>query len=117
MNLCIFSGRITKDAETRYTQSGTPVSSFSIAVDCGFGEHKRTEFPRLVLWKRENLVKHLTKGKAISITCEMQERSWEDQDGQKRRQVEYVVKDLEFQQGAPRGSQSVQVDQMDDTPF
>ena len=103
MNTCIFSGRITADAKTRYTQSGTPVSNFTLAVDSGFGEYKRTDFPRFVLWKRENLIQHLTKGKAIAVTAEYQERKYQDKDGNNRKAIEFIVRDLEFQQGDPKG--------------
>ena len=104
MNTCIFSGRLTADPETRYTQSGTPVSNFTLAVDSGFGEYKRTDFPRFVLWKRENLVQHLTKGKALTVTAELQERKYQDKDGNNRKSIEFIVRDLEFQQGDPKSS-------------
>lgn len=108
MNICIFSGRLTRDCETRYTQNGTPVSNFSLAVETGFGDYKRTEFVKCVLWKRENLAQYLTKGKPITITAEFQEKKWQDQQGQNRRTVEFVVKDLEFQQGNPAGQDQSQ---------
>ena len=98
MNHCTFSGRLVADAEMRYTASGTPVTSFRIAVDTGFGEHKRTDFINCVLWKREGIVTHLTKGKPVIISGEYQGREYEDKSGQKQRTVEIIVRDLEFQQ-------------------
>ena len=103
MNTCIFSGRLTADAETRYTQSGTAVSNFTLAVDSGFGEYKRTDFIKCVLWKRENLAQYLKKGKAIVITAELQNRKYQDKDGNNRQSTEFIVRDLEFQQGDPKG--------------
>lgn len=138
MNTCFFSGRITADPDTRYTKQGTPVSNFTLAVDSGFGEHKRTDFPRFVLWKRENLVQHLTKGKAITVMAELQERKYQDKNGNDRKAMEFVVRDVEFQQGSPKGGQQGQqhpgseaktepqqpgpqfpesTEQMDDPPF
>lgn len=102
MNMCIFSGRITRDAETRYTQGGTAITTLSIAVESGSGDYKRTDFPELKIWKREKLAPHLTKGKAITVTCEMETERWE-KDGQKRQAIRFVVRDLEFQQGTPKG--------------
>ncbi len=99
MNICIFSGRLTADATTRYTQSGTPVTNVNLAVETGFGDYKRTEFPKLVLWKRENLVQYLTKGKPVTVTCEMQTRKWQDQQSNNRQSIEFVVQHLEFQVG------------------
>ena len=106
MNHCTFSGRLVADAEMRYTASGTPVTSFRIAVDTGFGEHKRTDFINCVLWKREGLAAHLTKGKPVMLSGEYQGREYEDKNGQKQRTVEIIVRDVEFQQGAPRQGQA-----------
>ena len=129
MNHCTFSGRLVADAEMRYTASGTPVTSFRIAVDTGFGEHKRTDFINCVLWKREGIVTHLTKGKPVIISGEYQRREYEDKSGQKQRTVEIIVRDLEFQQGQPKqGQQSTSQEQapldnggvpgdMQDVPF
>ena len=103
MNLCIFSGRLTADAKQAFAASGTSVASFSIAVDCGYGEHKRTEFIKCILFRREGLIQHLTKGKPVTITGEYQERKWTDKEGQERRTSEFIVRELEFQQGSPKG--------------
>jgi single-strand DNA-binding protein len=103
MNRCTFSGRLTADAESRYTNSGTVVSNFSIAVDTGYGDYKRTEFIRCVMFKRENLVQYLTKGKPVIVSGEYQERKWQDREGQERRSVEILVREVEFQLAAPRG--------------
>ena len=71
MNICTFSGRIVADATSRMTANGTSVCTFRIAVDAGFGEHKRTDFINCVLWKRESLVPHLSKGKPVMISGEI----------------------------------------------
>lgn len=104
MNLCIFSGRIGADAETRYTQGGTAKTTFNLAVDSGQGDYKRTDWIRCVLWRRDKLAQYLTKGKPIMVTGEYQEQKWEDSDGQERRMVEIIVRELEFQQGQPKGN-------------
>lgn len=108
MNLCIFSGRLTKDAETRYTQSSKAVSNFGLAVDTGYGDRKTTVFLNCVLWDREKLAPHLTKGKPVTISGEYTERKWQDRDGNERRIVEINVRDLEFQQGQPGQGQAKQ---------
>jgi len=99
LNICHFSGRLTADCTQRYTQSGTPVSNFTLAVETGYGDYKRTEFIKCVLWKRENLVQYLTKGKPVVVTAELQERKWQDQNGNNRYTTEFVVQNLEFQVG------------------
>lgn len=105
MNVCVFSGRLVKDAETRYTTSGTAVSNFTIAVDTGFGEYKRTDFIDCVLWKREKLAEHLKKGKAIIVSGEYNSRKWEDKEGNKRVNIEIICRDVDFQQGDSAGGQ------------
>ena len=118
MNLCIFSGRLTADAKQAFAASGTSVANFNLAVDCGYGEHKRTEFIKCVLFKREGLIQHLTKGKAITITGEYQERKWTDKEGQERRTSEFLVNTLEFQQGSPKGqAQPATSNSPGDEPF
>lgn len=107
MNLCIFSGRVTKDAETRYTQSGKPVSNFGLAVDAGYGDNKTTVFLNCVMWSNEKLAGYLVKGKPIIVRGEYGERKYTDKNGQERRIVEINVRDVEFQQGQPKqGGQS-----------
>ena len=124
MNLCIFSGRITKDAETRHTNNGTAITSFSLAVDSGFGDRKRTDFINCKAFKREALGAHLTKGKPVMVSGEYQEEKWE-KDGQKHSRVVILCRDIDFQQGdkgngaaAPQTSGRQDMTEMDsDCPF
>ena len=106
MNICHFSGRLGSDAETKNIKDGTHKTTFSLAVDSGSGDYKRTDWIRCVMWKREKLAQYLTKGKPVIVTGEYQEQKWTDKDGQERRMVEIVVRDLEFQQGQPRQGES-----------
>lgn len=108
MNVCIFSGRLTRDAETRHTNSGTAVSSFTIAVDSGFGEHKRTDFIDCILWKREALAVHLTKGKPIMVSGELSLRKWQDKEGNNRISTEIICRDVDFQQGEGKRAENQQ---------
>jgi single-strand DNA-binding protein len=55
------------------------------------------------MFKRENLVQYLTKGKPVIVSGEYQERKWQDREGQERRSVEILVREVEFQLAAPRG--------------
>lgn len=105
MNLCIFSGRLTKDAETRYTSNGKAVCNFGLAVETGYGDNKMTMFLNCVLWNKEKLTPHLTKGKPVMIQGEYTERKYTDKGGNEKRIVEIVVRDLEFQQGQAANKQ------------
>ena len=103
MNLCCFSGRITRDAETKIIRDDMSITSFSIAVDTGFGERKRTEFINVKAFKKDALAPYLTKGKPVLVAGEYQEEKWE-KDGQKHSRVVILARDIEFQQG-DRGQQ------------
>ena len=94
MNLCIFSGRLTRDCETFGT-----VSKFSVAVDGGFGEHKRTDFINCKFFKRDGLVTHLTKGKPVIVSGELQTEKWTDKSGNERTGFSIICRDIDFQQG------------------
>jgi single-strand DNA-binding protein len=100
VNKVILLGNIGKDAETKYTQSGTAVSNFSLATnrrwkDQQTGEWKdETEWHRCVLWKSENRSQYLLKGTSVYIEGRLQTRSWEDKDHQKRYTTEIVCEDL-----------------------
>lgn len=100
VNKVILLGNIGKDAETKYTQSGTAVSNFSLATnrrwkDPQTGEWKdETEWHRCVLWKSENRSQYLLKGTSVYIEGRLQTRSWEDKDHQKRYTTEIVCEDL-----------------------
>ena len=117
INKVILLGHLGKDAETRFTPSGTAVSNFSLATsrrwkDQQTGEWKEeTEWHRCVLWRAENLSNYLLKGKQIYVEGHLQTRSWDDKDGQKRYSTEIVVDDLVLlgsrggaDQGLPSGA-------------
>ena len=108
MNICIFSGRLTKDAETRFTQSGKCVCSFGLAVDTGFGDNKKTVFLNCSVWNKEALAQYLTKGKPVIVHGEYTEREWQAQDGSQRKTAEIIVREVEFQQGQPKGADQPQ---------
>jgi single-strand DNA-binding protein len=96
----------------RYTPSGQPVSSFSIATNrysTGTdGERKEfTDYHNIVAWnigKRnlaEQVAQYLHKGSLVYVEGRLQTRSWEGQDGQKRRTTEVIANDVQFLD--PRG--------------
>lgn len=107
LNKVMLIGRLVRDPEMRYTPSGQPVTSFSIATNrYGSGpEGERREFTdyhNCVAWNigKRNLAElagqYLKKGSLVYVEGRLQTRSWEGQDGQKRRTTEVVVNDLEF---------------------
>ena len=97
MNHIAVMGRITKDIELRHTQSGTPVASFTVAVDRDFDKGK-TDFIECVAWKdkAEFAAKYFAKGRMAVVTGQLQMRDWEDKNGNKRRNAEIVVGSMYF---------------------
>lgn len=86
-NQVILIGHLGRDAETKYTQGGVSVTSFSIATERRFkrGEEwvSEADWHNITAWRVENLAPYLTKGKAVFIAGRLQTRSYEDKDGKK----------------------------------
>jgi single-strand DNA-binding protein len=117
LNKVMLIGRLTRDPEMRYTPSGQPVTSFSVATNryaSGPEGEKRefTDYHNCVAWnigKRnlaELLGQNLRKGSLIYVEGRLQTRSWEGQDGQKRRATEVIVNDFEFLESRGAASQA-----------
>lgn len=100
MNKVILMGRLTADPELKQTQSGTSVVSFSISVDRRFNkdEQKKADFISCVAWRTtaEFVAKYFSKGSQILLVGELQTRSWEDQNGQKRYATEVIASEVSF---------------------
>jgi len=96
VNQVFLIGRLTRDVELKSTTSGKNVASFSLAVDKSTGEG--ADFFDCVAWEKtaELLQQYCGKGSKIHVQGNLQQRSWEDKDGQKRSKVEVVVRDLTF---------------------
>lgn len=101
LNRIIIMGRLTRDPELRRTQSGTAVTSFSVAVDRDFksqaGE-RETDFIDVVAWRStaEFVAKYFTKGRMAVVEGRLQLRDWNDKDGNKRRSAEVVADNVYF---------------------
>ena len=101
LNKIFIMGRLTRDPELRRTQSGTAVTSFSLAVDRDFksqsGE-KETDFIDVVAWRStaEFVAKYFTKGRMAIVEGRLQIRPWTDKDGNNRRSAEVVAYNIYF---------------------
>ena len=102
LNHIVIMGRLTRDPELRYTQSQTPVASFTLAVDRDFGGRdggeKQTDFIDCVAWRQtaEFVNKYFTKGSMAVVSGRLQIRDWTANDGSKRRSAEVVVDNMYF---------------------
>lgn len=101
MNKVFLIGRLTKNVDLNTTQSGVSIAKFSIAVDRKFksedGE-KVTDFFNCVAWRGlgENIAKYCKKGSKVFIGGELQNRSWEAEDGTKRYATDINASECEF---------------------
>lgn len=101
-------GRLTKAPELRYTAQGTPVTSFTLAVDRDYqsgGNERQTDFIDCVAWRQtaEFVSKYFTKGSMAIVTGRIQIRDWEDKNGSKRRSAEVVADSVYFGESKKRG--------------
>jgi len=101
LNNIVLMGRLTRDPEQRMTQTGTPVTSFTLAVDRDFksssGE-KETDFIDIVAWRHtaEFVSKYFSKGQMAVVHGRLQIRDWTDKEGGKRRSAEVVTDNVYF---------------------
>ncbi|MDR2747589.1 MAG: single-stranded DNA-binding protein [Treponema sp.] len=109
LNHVTLIGRLTRDAELRYTASGQAVCKFSIAVNRrrknGDQWEDEANFFDIVLWGRqgESLNQYLVKGKMIGVEGELRQDRWQ-QDGQNRSKVEIVANNLQLLGGSGSGN-------------
>lgn len=101
LNRIILQGRLCKDPELRRTQSGTAVTSFTLAVDRDFkspGGEKETDFIDIVAWRStaEFVSKYFSKGRMAVVEGRIQIRDWTDKDGGKRRNAEVLANSVYF---------------------
>ena len=97
MNIFIFMGRLTKDPEIRYTQSGKAIASFSLAVD-RLGKDKEADFFQCQAWegRAEFCERYLQKGSKILAKGHVATGSYTDKDGKKIYTTTFVCDQIEF---------------------
>ena len=111
LNKIVTIGRLTRDPQTRYTQSGKAVCTFSIAVDDGYGENKKAYFFPIVVWGKnaETCGNSLVKGRKVAITGKLTTRQYDNNEGKKVTVFEIVADSfdgVEFLDRKPQGEQN-----------
>jgi single-strand DNA-binding protein len=98
MNTVILIGRLTRDPELRYTNSGHAVANFTLAVDRPFSKNKETDFIPIIVWQKqaENCAEYLLKGSQVAVEGRLQVRGYEDKQGNKRSATEVVASSVQF---------------------
>ncbi len=102
MNIAILIGRLTKDPELRYIpSSGRPVATFTLAVDrtfVGKDGQKQADFFNIVVWGKqaENVANYTAKGSQVAVRGNIQNRSYDASNGEKRYITEIVADNVQF---------------------
>ncbi len=100
MNKCIFIGNLTRDPEYTQTGSGVSLCRFSIAVSRSFKREGEPEadFFNIVTWRglADNCHKYLSKGSKVCVIGSMQNRTYDDKEGNKRFTSDVVADEVEF---------------------
>ena len=126
LNRVMIIGNAGKDPEMRFTANGSPVTSFSLAVNRSGtdGDRKEeTEWFNVVAWNKlaETCNQFLGKGRRVYVEGRLQTRSWDGQDGQKRYRTEIIANDVLFldRKGAAMDGGEAETDDFDakDLPF
>lgn len=129
-NIVVLSGRATKDIELKTTTNGTNIATISLAVN---GYKEEVSYFDIILFGKtaETAEKYVSKGKQVNIIGRLQQRKWEDKQGNNRYSVEVIANSLELlggggerrddrpmtQSQALNGGNDVVIDDIDDSPI
>jgi single-strand DNA-binding protein len=124
VNVTILSGRLVRDPEIKYTQSGTPLANFTIAYDRSFQKNgewvQETSYTDVVVWSKraEQCGEGLHKGSPVLIEGYLQTRSWQDKNNNTRKTTEIVANKVSFLEKSEQSNgNSEQADDDQETPF
>ena len=139
-NKVILMGNLTRDVEVRTTTSGQSVANFSLAVSRSWRgqdgqQQDQTSFINCVAWGKvgDIIAQYVHKGSPLLVSGRLDQRSYQDKDGNKRSAVEVVVEDFNFvgsgrsdnsspsapssNQSTNSKSQDVVIEDIDDKPI
>lgn len=101
INRVVLTGRLTKDPEMKYTQTGIAVTRFTLAVNRAFksseGE-QQADFINCVAWRKqaENVANYLSKGSLVGVDGRIQTSNFEGQDGKRIFMTDVVAESVQF---------------------
>lgn len=124
LNKIILIGRLTADPQLRYTTNGNAVTNFTLAVNKSFvgqdGE-RGADFIDVVVWRKlaEACANHLAKGRLAAVEGRLEIRSYEDQQGVRRKAAEVVADNVRFLEWGKEQTSSSDTDEpdFDQVPF
>lgn len=110
LNRVILIGRLTKDPELRYTPNGVAVARFTLAVDRRQSKdrERETDFIDIVVWQKqaENCANYIGKGRLVAVDGRLQIRSYDDNQGIRRKAAEVIAENVRFLDRAKEGGSS-----------
>lgn len=109
MNKTILIGNLTRDPEASENSNGVAYCRMSIAVNrpyLGSDGERQTDFFNIIAWKgqAENCAKYLSKGSKIAVVGSLQNRSYEDKEGNKKSFTEILAQEVEFLSSPNKGN-------------
>lgn len=112
INNVVLVGRLTKDIELRYTQTGIAVARFTLAVNRAFSNQqgeKEADFISCIAWRKqaENLANYMRKGNQIGVVGRIQTGSYDDKDGKRVYTTEVVADAIQFLEAKTTGQSPV----------
>ncbi|EOO9527771.1 single-stranded DNA-binding protein [Escherichia coli] len=98
VNSITLGGNVGNDLEVKYTQNGKAIGSFSLAVQQGYGDNKRTMWVTCLIFgeRAEKLAPHIRKGTKLVVNGRLDVRQYDRNDGTKGTAVEVAVNEFEF---------------------
>ena len=105
LNRVVIIGRLARDPELKHTPNGTAVAGFSVASNYSFGsgdnKKEQVSYFDCIAWSKtgEIITEYVKKGHRIAIEGRLQQRRWDDQDGNKKSKIEIVVENFQFLEG------------------
>lgn len=121
LNRITVMGRLVRDPELKYTQTNTPVASFTLAVDRDYqsgGQEKQTDFIDCVAWRQtaEFASKFFKKGLLTVVSGRLQSRKWQDKNGNNRTSWEVIADNLYFGESKRQSQADVSAADFEELP-
>lgn len=112
INRAVVCGRLVRDPELRRTQNGTPVTSFTLAVNRTFKNadgQQEADFLNCVAWNKtaEIVEQYCSKGNLVGVEGRLQSRSYQDNQGNNRTVVEIIADQVQFMQSKDSSAQTM----------
>jgi len=112
-HVVLVGGNLTREAELRYTNNGSALLSFSIAMNRSFkqGEtwEEKTDFFRIIYWGKpaEAIAKYLTRGKKVAVEGRLSQNRWQSQEGKNMSSIEVVASNVVLMGGRQQSGDAI----------